>query len=606
MLQKFKEFEATATNEADCKIGTLRTDNAGEYMSSEFEEFLKNKGIKHETSVAYSPQQNEVSERMNRTLLESARAMMCHAGLSKIFWAEAVNTAAYIRNRVTTTSTGQTPYERWYGKCPDVSHMRVFGCTAYAHIPEAGRKKLDKKSNKWKFLGYAENQKGYRLLDMTNHKLIISRDVIFNEVDFNQQKQPVEIQPETEDEADQSPQGLPENSAEKQSQQTEPRQSTRVTKGKKPMYYGFDEYADVTEMTHIALRATIEEPKTIQEALNSEYSEQWKAAADSEYQSLIENKTWNLEEPPVDRSVIGCKWIFKVKYGSQGQVEHFKGRLVAKGYSQKYGIDFDETFSPVVRFDSIRALLAFAIQKRMLIHQMDVVSAFLHGDLEEVIYMEQPEGYVIPGKENMVCQLKKSLYGLKQSPRCWNRAFTDSLKSLNFTQSQAEPCIFIRRSSKGHVSIIALYVDDLIIVATTETEMNEIKASLRQNFKMTDMGSLHFCLRVHVEQSTDMIKLSQKQYIQKLLKKYGLDDANPVSTPMDLNVRLVADDGSSKLTDKIRYQSMVGSLLYVAVATRPDISQAVRVVSKFNSAPTEAHLNAVKRILRYLKGTLDL
>ena len=350
-------------------------------------------------------------------------------------------------------------------------------------------------------------------------------------------------------------------------------------------------------MTHIALRATIEEPKTIQEALNSEYSEQWKAAADSEYQSLIENKTWNLEEPPVDRSVIGCKWIFKVKYGSQGQVEHFKGRLVAKGYSQKYGIDFDETFSPVVRFDSIRALLAFAIQKRMLIHQMDVVSAFLHGDLEEVIYMEQPEGYVIPGK---------ALYGLKQSPRCWNRAFTDSLKSLNFTQSQAEPCIFIRRSSEGHVSIIALYVDDLIIVATTETEMNEIKASLRQNFKMTDMGSLHFCLRVHVEQSTDMIKLSQKQYIQKLLKKYGLDDANPVSTPMDLNVRLVADDGSSKLTDKIRYQSMVGNLLYVAVATRPDISQAVGVVSKFNSAPTEAHLNAVKRILRYLKGTLDL
>ena len=134
VLQKFKEFEGAATNEADCRIGTWRTDNAGEYTSSEFEEFFKSKGIKHESSVVHSPQQNGVSERMNRTLLESARAMMYHAGLSKTFWAEAVNTAAYTRNRVTTTSTGQTPYERWYGKIPDVSHMRVFGCTAYAHI----------------------------------------------------------------------------------------------------------------------------------------------------------------------------------------------------------------------------------------------------------------------------------------------------------------------------------------------------------------------------------------------------------------------------------------------------------------------------------------
>ena len=341
--------------------------------------------------------------------------------------------------------------------------------------------------------------------------------------------------------------------------------------------------------------------------MSSEYSVLWKAAADAEYQSLIENKTWELVKLPDNRSVIGCKWIFKVKYGDQGQVERFKGRLVAKGYSQKYGIDYDETFSPVVRFDSIRALLAFAVQKKMLIHQMDVVAAFLHGDLEEDIYMEQPEGYVIPGKEDMVCKLKKSLYGLKQSPRCWNQAFTESLKSLNFTQSQAEPCIFIRRSSdEAKLSIIALYVDDLIIVTTTEAEMNEIKASLRQNFKMTDMGSLHFCLGVSIKQCADMIKLSQKHYIEKLLKRYELDDANPVCTPMDLNVRLMADDGHSKLTDKVKYQSMVGSLLYVAIATRPDISQAVGAVSKYNAEPSEAHLTAVKRILRYLKGTIDL
>ena len=606
VLQKFKEFEAAATNEAGCKIGILRTDNGGEYVSSEFEEFLKSKGIKHETTVVHSPQQNGVSERMNRTLLESAKAMIFHAGLSKSFWAEAVNTAAYIRNRVTTTSTGQTPYERWYRRIPDVSHMRVLGCTAYAHCPEADRRKLDKKSRKLRFLGYAEGQKAYRLLDMKKKKLVISRDVIFNEFDYGQQKEPVEIKSDAEEEPEQSSETT-EHAVAEQSQQSDPRRSERTTKGQKPTFYGFDEYADVTEKTHIAFRATIEEPETIQEALNSEYSVQWKAAADSEYQSLMENKTWELVKLPDNRTVIGCKWIFKVKYGDQGQVNRFKGRLVAKGYSQKYGKDFDETFSPVVRFDSIRTLLAFAVEKQMLIHQMDVVAAFLHGDLEEDIYMEQPEGYVIPGKEDMVCKLKKSLYGLKQSPRCWNRAFTDSMKSLNFTQSQAEPCMFIRRSADGtELSIIALYVDDLITVTTNEAEMNEIKASLRQNFKMKDMGSLHFCLGVNIKQCTDMIKLSQKQYIQKLLKRYELTDANPVSTPMDLNVRLVAADGHSKPTDKVRYQSMVGSLLYVAIATRPDISQAVGAVSQFNSAPTEAHLTAVKRILRYLKGTIDL
>jgi len=451
VLQKFKEFEAAATNEADCKIGILRTDNGGEYMSSEFEAFLKCKGIRHETSVAYSPQQNGVSERMNRTLLESARAMICHAGLSKSFWAEAVNTAAYIRNRVTTTSTGQTPYERWYGRIPDVSHLRVFGCTAYAYSPEADRRKLDKKSSKLRFLGYGDGQKGYRLMDIKKRKLVISRDVIFNEADFGQQKEPVEIESDAEEESEQSPETIPEDLSAEQSRQSESdsRQSQRTTKGKKPKYYGFDEYADVTEMTHVALRATIEEPETMQEALNSEYSEQWKAATDSEYQSLMDNKTWKLVKPPDNRTVIGCKWIFKVKYGDQGQVERFKGRLVAKGYSQKYGLDFDETFSPVVRFDSIRALLAFAVQRKMMIHQMDVVAAFLHGDLEEDIYMEQPEGYVVPEKEDMVCKLKKSLYGLKQSPRCWNRAFRESMKSLNFTQSQADPCIFIRRSADG-------------------------------------------------------------------------------------------------------------------------------------------------------------
>ena len=612
VLAKLKEFEVAATNEAGYKIGTLRTDNGGEYTSRELEDYLKKKGIKHETSVSHSPQQNGVAEHMNRTLLESARAMVYHAGLSKKFWAEAINTAAFIRNRVVTATTGQSPYERWYGKVPDVSQFRVFGCIAYAHIPEAERRKLGMKVNKLRFLGYSDTQKGYRLFDVRNNKVIVKRDVIFNEADFGHQKESVEMDIGKEVYAqnklvDEGTSNTSDNVFSKD-EQVLPRRSQRTTKGVPPARFGLDENIGASEATHVAFHAGIEEPATIEEAFNSEYSKEWKEATDSEYQSLLENETWDLVDLPENRKAIDCKWVFKVKYDENGQVDRFKGRLVAKGYSQQYKINYEETFSPVVRFSSIRTLLAFAVEKEMIIHQMDVKTAFLNGELEEEIYMEQPEGYQVPGKEDKVCRLKKSLYGLKQSPRCWNRAFTEEMKKQNFRQSQADTCIFIKEGSQAsnikEITIIAVYVDDLIIITPNQNEMDEIKGHLSKAFKMKDMGSLHYCLGVNIEQTKDGLRLSQKQYIMKVIERYGLQDANPVSTPMDLNVKHVADDGYSKAEDKTQYQSVIGSLLYAAIATRPDISHAVDL-SKFNSAPTEAHLTAAKRIIRYLKGTIN-
>ena len=219
-------------------------------------------------------------------------------------------------------------------------------------------------------------------------------------------------------------------------------------------------------VNHVAFRvAEIEEPSTIEEALSGSNSKEWKTAADSEYQSLIENDTWELVNLPPDQKAIGCKWV---KYDGQGEVKSFKGRLGAQGFSQKYRIDYDEVFSPVARFSSVCTLLAFAVERKMLIHQMDVVTAFLNGDLKEEIYMRQPPGYVIPGKEKQVCKLKKSLYGLKQSPRCWNEKLYNHLKLLGYKQSGADPCVFIR-NSKEKLEIIAIYVDDLILVAMTST-----------------------------------------------------------------------------------------------------------------------------------------
>ena len=484
----------------------------------------------------------------------------------------------------------------------------MFGCIAYAHIPDNKRQKLDKKSEKLRFVGYCKESKGYRLLDETTSQVVIRRDVIFNEADFGlrevtKSKYTVEVNTNSNEEKD-------EQLKEKQQQQNEDQCRTERQR-RPPVRYGQDEYADVAsvddEVHHVAYHVCqINEPRTIEEALSGDCAKEWKAAADEEYKSLMENETWDLVELPSGRKPIGCRWVFKVKHGSDGKVERFKGRLVAKGYAQKYGIDYEETFSPVVRFSSIRALLAFVVENDMLIHQMDVVTAFLNGSLEEEIYMEQPAGYVQPGKKHLVCKLKKSLYGLKQSSRCWNTAFRHYMESIGFKQSTADPCVYIQIADT--ITIVAVYVDDLIVITKTPEEMTRIKETLATQFKMKDMGPLHYCLGISIEQDKDQkcIWVHQKQYILKMLEKYGFTDSKVVSTPADVNNELKKDDGVSKAVDPNKYQSMVGSLLYAATATRPDIAHAVGVVSKFNSKPTEAHLTAVKRILRYLKGTVSL
>ena len=595
VFEKFKEFETATTTSSGQRIRRLRTDNGGEYVSKEFESYLKSRGIFHEFTVPHSPEQNGVAERMNRTLVESARSMLSHAGLPKSFWAEAIATAAYIRNRMPTAAIreNKTPYEKWYGRKPDVSNLRVFGCMAYAHIPESQRKKLDKKSEKLRFVGYSIQSKGYRLFD-ENQKVIVRQDVVFNETDFGQAEE--KLTDKFDIDVSQGEANTPEVE-----QQQRPQRQRRP-----PVRYGQDEYADTVMhefVHHVAYNVNqVQEPKSLEEALATEHANQWRAVADSEFESLMKNETWKLVELPSDRKPIGCKWVFKVKYCSDGKIERFKARLVAKGYAQKYGIDYDETFSPVIRFSSIRALLAYAVQNDLLVHQMDVVTAFLNGNLEEEIYMEQPDGYIQPGKENLVCKLQKSLYGLKQSPRCWNTAFQEYMEVIQFKQSTADPCIYVKMTDA--IAILAVYVDDLIVMASTLEEMQQIRETLKSRFQMKDLGKLHYCLGISIEQDEERkcLWLHQKQYILNMLEKYSLSNAKVVSTPADVSVQLKKDDGVSNKVDSVTYQSIIGSLLYAAIATRPDIAQAVGVVAKFSSSPNQSHLTAAKRILQYLKG----
>ena len=297
-LDKFKEFEAQVTNESGLSIGTLRTDNGGEYTSVEFENFLKSKGIKHECTVPYSTEQNGVAERLNHTLMESARSMMCFAGLPDSYWGEAVVTAAYIRNRVPTRAFREkvSPYERWYGHIPDLKHFKVFGYVAYAHIPDSQRDKLNKKAEKIRFVGYSTRSKGYRLLNEKTTKIKISRDVIFNESNFNTDKDRQENST-----CNDIQEGVPLDSYSEDTPTQEQVAETRRQSSRQrhaPVRYGTDEYVEA------AISYWTKEPISIEEALADK---DWSEAANAEYSSLIENDTWELVDLPHGRKPVQCK-----------------------------------------------------------------------------------------------------------------------------------------------------------------------------------------------------------------------------------------------------------------------------------------------------------
>ena len=598
-LEKFKEFEATAVGDCGETIGTFRTDNGTEYISQAFKEYLKSRQIRHQTSAPYTPEQNGVAERVNRTLLDKARVMIAHAGIQKTFWAEAISTAAYIKNRTPTTALAddKTPYELWSGRKPDGNMLKVFGCTAFYHIPNVQRKKMDNTGLKVRFVGYDIKAKAYRLLDEKTNKVYISRDVVFNETDF-----------EGANEQDTKANNIVNhNQSDQPEESSEPSEQQCTRTRRPPIRYGIDEFADIAK-AHYAYRATCtEEPTSVSDALMGSNANEWKEAMDSEYRSLMENEAWELVELPENKKAIGCKWVFKTKFNADGEIERYKSRLVAKGYSQTPSVDYEETFSPVVKFTSIRTIIALAVKKEMVVHQMDVVTAFLNGELEEDIYMEQPCGYVKAGQDDLVCKLKKSLYGLKQSPRCWNKRLGEYLESIGFQTNRADPCVFVRFKDKK-LAIIAVYVDDLIISTSDIEEMESIKNILATQFKMKDLGQLHYCLGMSIIQNEGgkQIVIHQKQYILKMINKFGMNDAYTVHTPADVNVKLVKSDGVSKKVDAKEFQSIVGSILYVAVCTRPDIANAIGIVSKFSADPDESHMTAAKRILRYLKGTSNV
>lgn len=297
------------------------------------------------------------------------------------------------------------------------------------------------------------------------------------------------------------------------------------------------------------------------------------------------------------------KWVFKIKRNQNGEIVTYKARLVAKGFTQKYGLDYTETFSPVIRLSNLRLLFAMTVELNLETDHLDVETAFLNGEIDEQIYMAQPEGFEEPGSENKVCLLNKAIYGLKQSSRLWYEKAHRILLNMNYKQSKVEPCKFYK-NTRCSIVVIALYVDDFFLFYNDFDEAKRLKSELHKNFHMKDLGPISYCLGMKIERnrSTNELKISQEQYILKLLSKFQLLESKAVSTPMEQNKQLSFKGEQYEAP----FQQLIGSIMYLAVCTRSDIAYSVSYLSQFNVNHTKEHWLAVKRVLKYLKGTKDV
>ena len=344
------------------------------------------------------------------------------------------------------------------------------------------------------------------------------------------------------------------------------------------------------------------EPHDVEEAINDP---QWKEAMQTEYDALIKNKTWHLIPPQKGINVIGSKWVYKIKRKADGSLDRYKARLVAKGFKQRYGLDYEDTFSPVVKAATIRTVLSIAVSRGWSLRQLDVHNAFLHGILEEEVYMQQPPGFVERGKENYICKLDKALYGLKQAPRAWYSRLSTKLVDLGFKPSRADTSLFI--FNRGGITMYVLvYVDDIIVASSTDQATSALLKDLQKDFALKDLGDLHYFLGIEVKKVRNGIVLTQHKYANDLLKKTGMVDCKPMSTPLSTSDKLSLHEGSLLgPDDATQYRSIVGALQYLTL-TRPDIAFPVNKVCQFLHAPTTVHWAAVKRILRYIKQCTQL
>ncbi|GIL67494.1 hypothetical protein Vafri_20882 [Volvox africanus] len=670
VAKKVKTMIEALENITGRRVKEVRTDRGTEFLNSAMGTYFGEKGIIHGTTVGYSPEQNGAAERLNRTLLEKTRAMLAESGLPLKLWAEAMATANLLRNVSPVVGMAVTPYEAFTGTKPDISHLRVFGCAAYAHVPKEKRNKLQPVSRKGVLVGYEQGRQ-YRIL--FDDIIGIHSAVKFDETVVGGSHEDSDDDPEevTEEAGGVPPPGggggtlantgmelgtaeVNRGASTSGSQMAVPQRHRGMPPtqfprtqnaeqlheggggpstggggqaqqqdgdGDTPMQdrrYPLRERKRLIEWRHepngrvtfgrinAAIIEEVPEPATYQEATNGPNAEEWRRAMDEEITAQLTNGTWELAKPPPGARILPCRWVYKIKRAEDGGIERFKARLVAKGYEQRAGIDYGEVFAPTSRFASLRTLLAVAAAKGMQIHQLDVSTAFLNGELEEELWMEQPPGYESADPEQ-ACRLLRSIYGLKQAPHCWYVKLVTELDKLGFKPSKSDPALFIKKDEKEIVYLL-IHVDDFLTTSSDEELIKKVKAAIGEVFKIRDLGEAKVFLEMEISRGVNgEVKLSQQRYIEALLQRHQLVDAKPRTTPLPPGSRVLpAEDGDTELADSTKYRALIGELNYLATSTRPDIAQAMSVLARFMEKPSKAHMGLALGVLRYLAGTKDI
>ncbi|RVX09023.1 Retrovirus-related Pol polyprotein from transposon TNT 1-94 [Vitis vinifera] len=629
-LDVFKNFKAEVENQLSKKIKAVRSDRGGEYYGrydgsgeqrpGPFAKYLMECGIVPQYTMPGTPSQNGVAERRNRTLKDMVR-------------------------KVPSKAVAKTPYELWTSKKPSIRHLHVWGCPAEARPYKPNEKKLDSRTVSCYFVGYSERSRGFKFYDPStrsffetgNAKFIEDvelsgreplRKVVFEEefvnipiiatghghIMFNDTIQNVQSITGIQDTPEIPPTQVIEPiqvHQEVTQQPQEPHEQVPLRRSTRERRSTISDDYVVYLQEHEFDMGLEDDPISVSQVKQSSNSEKWIEAMKDEMKSMKDNGVWDLVELPKGVKPIGCKWIFKTKRDSKGNIVRYKARLVAKGFTQKEGIDYKETFSPVSSKDSFRIIMALVAHYDLELHQMDVKTAFLNGNIDETIYMVQPENFESKDSKQLVCRLKRSIYGLKQASRQWYRKFDQVITSFGFKENTVDQCIYLKFSGSKFI-ILVLYVDDILLASSDVGLLHETKRFLSSKFDMKDLGNASFVLgiQIHRDRSRGILGLSQKAYIDKVLSRFGMSNCAPGDTPVAKGDKFSLhqcpkNELEKKDMERFPYASAIGSLMYAQVCTRPDIAYIVGMLGRYLSNPGMDHWKKAKRVMRYLQRTKD-
>lgn len=660
-LQQFINLTETQTGR---KVKLLRTDRGGEFLGNSLSAWLDTKGVQHVKTPPDAHTQNGRVERAHLTLANDMRTLLIDSQLPESFWAEAVAYSTYNRNRVMVNHTGKTPEDIWTGQQASLDHLLPFGQRLFYRVHQQ-QSKLKPRYLPGRLMGYQPGSTAYRVYNPSTRQFIATKDIVVQaphiplqdsswtlpinsqetttqvinqELDcvpvgvnnpIPEEAQAPEATPPLKqrwieeqgrlDEIKNLPEGelQPEDKALRQrwKHSSMARVPTRqaIPQGNDLVGYGRGlrsrkaNLAVNQTQAHLALAAAaVDIPQDYQQARNSPHWPDWEAAIAAELANMSKYDVWE----PVPRSkhrTIPGKWVFTRKIdGETGKPSKFKARFVVKGFRQIKGKDYNDIFASVAHKDSIRVLLSIVNHLGMDCDQVDIKGAFLNGEIDHDLYIEPPEGMPIP--ESSVLHLKKSLYGLKQSPHLFNKTLDGWLQAQGLKPTKADPCVYVRRK-EGSLLLLSIHVDDQLIACNSRIELDAFKKLLNNKFECSDGGPVNYFLGINIYRDipSKLLYLSQEHYLESLLERFGMTNCHPAKTilPSDFKPTTPTDD-EFELAKHLDFPSMAGGILYAASITRPDLAFSAGLLCRYISKWNENIYKAAKHVLRYIRGTTDL